>query len=146
MYHLLSDSSQLWKLSGGILKSKKNISIFDKEWSFTSKRHLFNIQNNLDKTKVLGITSDDKVIEEELMDGKHEQLWRKGKPDTDGYFSLEISKSRKLLTAKSSSNVEVLGNQVKLAQFKKHAFNDLNTHIRRNLAEYLKNKTKLLSR
>ena len=74
-----------------------------------------NISNN--KT-VLGITNNE-VTGEDFVDGKPGQLWKKGKPDTDGYFSIEGSKSSKILTATSPSNLEglpleVLGNQVML--------------------------------
>ena len=59
---------------------------------------------------VLGIANDGTVIEEEFVDGKPGQLWKKGKPDAEDYFSLESSKSSKILTATSSSNIEVIGN------------------------------------
>ena len=59
---------------------------------------------------VLGITKNDTVIEQEFEDGEPGQLWKKGKPDAEGYFSLECSKSSKILTATSSSNLEVIGN------------------------------------
>ena len=58
---------------------------------------------------VLGIANDGIVIEEEFKDGKVGQLWKKGKPNAKGYFSLEGSKSSKILTATSSSNFEVIG-------------------------------------
>ena len=117
---LLSDPSQLWKLEGDgrVLGNKANFPILDKEWSITSKRKDgFNIENVSNKSLVLGITSYGTVIEEEFVDGKPGQLWKKGKPDAEGYFSLEVSKSSKLLTANSSSNLEVLGNYLMRISF-----------------------------
>ena len=105
-----SDSSQLWKLEGGRLKNKEGILILDKEWNITTKHTFFNIENISNKKLVLGITNYGTVIEEEFVDSKPGQLWKKGKPDADGYFRLEGSKSSKILTATSSSNLEVLGN------------------------------------
>ena len=103
----LSDSSQLWKINGSQLTNK---GISKKEWNITTKRTFFNIENISNKKLVLGITNYGKVIEEEFVDGKPGQLWKKGKSDADGYFRLEGSKSSKILTATSSSNIEVLGN------------------------------------
>ena len=103
----LSDSSQLWKINGSKLTNKE---ISDKEWNIKTKKTFIIIVNDSNDKLVLGITENDKVIEQDFVDGEPGQLWKKGKPDAEGYFSLEGSKSSKILTATSSSNLEVIGN------------------------------------
>ena len=65
---------------------------------------------NTSQTKVLGATSDGKVIQEVFIQGKARQLWKKGKPDANGYFTLENSGVPKVLTATSESSLEIKGN------------------------------------
>ena len=65
---------------------------------------------NTSKTKVLEATSDGKVIQEELVEGKAHQLWKKGTPDDDGYFMLINSEMPKLITAISNSSLVIKGN------------------------------------
>ena len=65
---------------------------------------------NTSKTKVLEATSDGKVIEEAFVEGKADQLWMKGEPDADGYFTLKNSGVPKFLTAISESDLEIQGN------------------------------------
>ena len=68
---------------------------------------LIYIENN-SKTKVLQATSDGKVIQEVFVEGKAEQLWKKGKPDAEDYFTLESrSKVPKIITAISESDLEI---------------------------------------
>ena len=44
------------------------------------------------------------------MEGKADQLWKKGEPDAVGYFTLRNSREPKLLTANSStSSLEIKG-------------------------------------
>ena len=79
-------------------------------WTFTAKDDdLIYILNN-SKTKVLRATSDGKVIQEFLVEGKADQLWKKGKPNANGYFTLENAGEPKLLTAISESGFEIKGN------------------------------------
>ena len=79
-------------------------------WNFESKNDgLICIENN-SKTKVLGATSDGKVIQEVFIEGKADQLWKKGKPDAQGYFTLENSGVSKVLTAFSESGLKIKGN------------------------------------
>ena len=54
-------------------------------------------------------TSDGKVIQEELVEGKAHQLWKKGTPDGDGYFTLINSRMPKLITAISNSSLVIKG-------------------------------------
>ena len=68
---------------------------------------LIYIENN-SKTKVLQATSDGKVIQEVFVEGKAKQLWKKGKPDAEDYFTLEShSKVPKVITAISESDLEI---------------------------------------
>ena len=62
------------------------------------------------RNKVLEITNDGKVFLKDLEEGKAEQLWKKGEPNAEGYFTLENSKVPKVMTAISSSDLEIKGN------------------------------------
>ena len=81
----------------------------DEEWVFKPKTNLIYIQNILTK-KVLGATNDGQVIREDYEEGKAQQLWKKGEPNAEGYFTLENSKEAKIMTAISSSILRVIGN------------------------------------
>ena len=65
---------------------------------------------NTSKAKVLETTRDGKVIQKEKVEGKAHQLWKKGKSDPDGYFTLINSGMPKLITAISKSGMEIKGN------------------------------------
>ena len=65
---------------------------------------------NISKTKVLEATNDGEVILEDLKEDIAEQLWKKGAPDADGFFTLENSNVPKVLTAISSSGLQIKGN------------------------------------
>ena len=65
---------------------------------------------NTSKAKVLGATSDGKVILEDFEEGKAHQLWKKGDFDAEDYFTLENSGAPKVLTAISESSLEIKGN------------------------------------
>ena len=79
-------------------------------WIFKTKEDDLIYIENTSKTKVLGATSNGKVIQEAFVEGKAEQLWKKGKPDANGYFTLENSGVPKVLTATSESSLEIKGN------------------------------------
>ena len=64
---------------------------------------------NISKTKVLGATTDGKVILEDFEEHKAGQLWKKGEPDADGYFTLENSNVVKIITAISETGLEIKG-------------------------------------
>ena len=57
----------------------------------------------------MGATSDGIVIQEFLVEGKASQLWKKGEPDVEGYFTLQNSGEPKVLTAISESSLEIKG-------------------------------------
>ena len=81
----------------------------NEEWVFKPKTNLIYIQNILTE-KVLGATNDGQVIREDYEGGKAQQLWKKGKPYPKGYFTLENSKVPKIMTAISSSILQIKGN------------------------------------
>ena len=80
----------------------------DEKWVFKTKTNLIYIENILTK-KVLGSTNDGKVRQEDYEEGKAQQLWKKGEPDAEGSFTLQISGEPKLLTAISESSLEIKG-------------------------------------
>ena len=82
----------------------------NEEWVFKPKTNLIYIQNNLTK-KVLGTANDGQVIPEDYEEGKAQQLWKKGDPNTEGYFTLENFKESKLMTAISPSVLQIKGNK-----------------------------------
>ena len=82
----------------------------DEEWNFNqTKDDLIHIEN-ISKTKVLGATNYGEVILEDFQEYKAEQLWKKGEPSGKGYFTLENSKVPKIMTAVSSSILQIKGN------------------------------------
>ena len=93
-----------------MLKNKTGIWKSDDLWIFkTEEDDLIYIENTSNK-KVLEATSDGKVIQEFLVEGKADQLWKKGEPDAEGYFTLQNSGEPKVLTAISESSLEIKGN------------------------------------
>ena len=58
----------------------------------------------------MGATSDGKVIQEVFVEGKANQLWKKGKTDAEGYFTLQNVGVPKVITAISESGLEIKGN------------------------------------
>ena len=65
---------------------------------------------NTSKAKVLETTRDGKVIQEVFVEGKADQLWKKGEPDAEGYITLENYGVPKVITAISQSDLEIKGN------------------------------------
>ena len=83
----------------------------DEEWNFNQTKDDLIYIENISKTKVLGATNDGKVILVDFQENKAEQLWKKGEPDTEGYFSLEnYYVLPKFMTAISESGLEIKGN------------------------------------
>ena len=78
-------------------------------WIFKPKDDDLIYIENTSKAKVLGATSDGKVIQECLVEGKADQLWKKGESDAEGYFTLQNSREPKVLTAISESSLEIKG-------------------------------------
>ena len=91
--------SQLWKLENNILHNKGKIWESDEKWVFRRQTiDLIYIQNILTK-KVLGSTNDIVSQEDYLKGNKAQQLWKKGEPNAEGYFTLETSTGTKIMTA-----------------------------------------------
>ena len=79
-------------------------------WNFTSiEEDLISIEN-INKTKVWGTTNGSKVILENFEDISDEQRWKKGEPNSEGYFTLGNHNVSKFLTAASSTIIELKGN------------------------------------
>ena len=79
-------------------------------WIFTSK-DLFRIKNHSNNT-VLGATFHGKVIKEDIVEDKVEQLWEKNGHYYGGYFTLKNFENSKLMTATSKNGLETKGNQI----------------------------------
>ena len=93
-----------------MLKDKTGLWKSVDSWTFKTKGDDLIYVENTSKTKVLGATSNGKVIQEVSVEGKANQLWKKGKPDAEDYFTLENSGELKVLTAISESGLEIKGN------------------------------------
>ena len=80
------------------------------KWKFieSEKSHSIYIENS-SKEKVLEATKDGKVILEVKDEDKDEQLWKKGVPNNEGYFTLE-NENGKVITAMSNGGLEIKGN------------------------------------
>ena len=110
---LILDPKQLWKFEGKFLKNKEdNWEHKTKEWSTPKKGALIYIQNDL---KVLAFQQSSNKVELEdkndnLIDDKdYRQLWRKGTPNIEGYFTLENYQSKTFMTATSGVDLAVKG-------------------------------------
>ena len=77
-------------------------------WNFTSKEDLICIEN-INRKKVLGTTNDSKVMLEVINEDKAGQLWKKGMPDPEGYFTLENYDVPKVLTGNYGGDFELKG-------------------------------------
>jgi hypothetical protein len=95
-------------LVNGEFKNKACIWLSNDIWSINTEGEFFYIQN-ISKNTVLGL-SQYNVIDEEYLEENPFQLWIKGKPDTEGYFTLENSETSKVLTAISTNELEIKGN------------------------------------
>ena len=91
-----------------MLKNKEGLWTSEEEWNFKAKGDLIYIENT-SKTKVFETTSDGEVILKDFKEGKAEQLWKKGEPNSEGYSTLENSKVQKVMTAISSSGLKIKG-------------------------------------
>ena len=81
-------------------------------WIFTAKEK-FRIKNHFhSNNKVLGATFHGKVIEEDFVEDKAEQLWEKEGCYYGGFFTLTNFENSKLMTAISKNGLETKGNQI----------------------------------
>ena len=77
-------------------------------WKFKTKDGMIFIEN-ASKRKVLEVASNGNVYLKDIEEDKPEQLWKKGKPNAEGFFTLENVKVQKLMTAiKSKFNMNIV--------------------------------------
>ena len=99
-YGPISEPSQRWKLKNGTLNNKGRLWQSNAHWIFKKfDETLIKIKDNV-TNMVLGADTGDSEEEEE---GNLGQLWIQGKKDTEGYFTLENLKLKKLMTASNGS-------------------------------------------
>ena len=116
--------SKLWKLDGNRLQNKAfghfSFPCFfgtneSDTWNFKTKDDLIYIENSSER-KVLEALRYGEVILKNFKEDKPEQLWKKGEPNAEGYFTLKNYKVPKVLTAIASvgqgpaESLEVKGN------------------------------------
>ena len=109
---------KLWRL--GDWKDKVGTAFSNKadRWQSTEDWFFLNHLNddsviyvgNTSNNKFLGTMPDGNVIQEDFVDGKQGQLWKKGSLNAEGYFTLENSETSKFLTATSAENLEITKN------------------------------------
>ena len=94
-----------------LLKNKQRLWFSFHKWKFKDKEELHSIYiENSSRTKVLGTEKDGKVILQIKDEEKAEQLWKKGVPDNEGYFTLEnVNGNGKIMTAISDHDLQIKG-------------------------------------
>ena len=96
-----------------MLKNKEGLVQSDDFWIFKPQRDGLICIENISKTKVLTPRKDNQVDLEDFEEGKAEQLWKKGVPDSEGYFIIESSVMPvsvpvpRVITASSESGLEM---------------------------------------
>ena len=81
----------------------------DEKWVFKTKNNLIYIENIKTK-KVLESKNGGKVCQEDYEEDKAQQLWKKGEPNAEGYFTLGNFNRTEIMTAVSSSILQIKGN------------------------------------
>ena len=98
-----------------MLHNKEGLWKSNDMWNFTvkegvPKKELIYVENIIE-TKVLGTTNDGRVILEIFEEDKTKQLWKKGEPNAEGYFTLEnYYVLPKFMTAISEKGLEMKSN------------------------------------
>ena len=105
----ISDPSQLWKrYDNGTLENKEFQ--LSSTWSFIPQNNLTDtigyIEDNSTK-EVLQATSGNTGNLDKVTGGG--QLWKKGYPNIEGYFTLKKSDFSRFLTAKDTENFTIQG-------------------------------------
>ena len=95
-------------MKGTKLINKGSIWNSDDDWDLTSEGlgTLVCIQN-VSNGKVLSVKEDHLVIEEALDLYDTEQMWKKGKPDSEGYFKLTNPSTKMVLSAFSNHHLKI---------------------------------------
>ena len=98
-----------------MLENRDNLWVSNEIWFFQPKSGLIYIENNM-TGKVLGLTNDSIVSWEDYVVGKAQQLWIKGEPTVEGYYTLEncgvpmvLTAVSKMMNNVSESSLEVKG-------------------------------------
>jgi hypothetical protein len=111
--------SQLWTLNDDSkLENRDKLWVSNETCVFKNKNGFIYIEIDI-TTKVLGITNGSIVGWEDYVDGNTQQLWIKGEPTVEGYFTLENVGVPMVLTAitkmidnmVSESSLEIKGNK-----------------------------------
>jgi hypothetical protein len=106
---------QLWKLNGNRLLNKEGLWMSNHKWNFITDFGNWIYIEDISNAKCLGITNDKVVLEKKDEEYRYYgQLWKKGEPNAEGYFTLEHYSVQKLMTATSSTSLEVKGNITKV--------------------------------
>ena len=97
-------------MKGKTLVNKKRIWTSDEDWIFKfleNQDKLIYIENR-SKIKVLGAANYSKVnLEVKADPWMMDQLWKIGVHNKEGYFTLENGSTKKVLTAVSSTTLEI---------------------------------------
>ena len=88
--------------------NKANLWKSNDKWKFTSKGKTLYIENTTNR-KVFENSDDNKVNEKAFDEDRPQQCWIKGEADSDGYFTITNSDSKKVLTSTLKNNLEVRG-------------------------------------
>ena len=99
-----------------MLRNKAGFWKGNHEWNFKTKLNsddLIYIENiktilSIKITMILEANNGAVMLEVDVEENKAEQLWKKGEPNTEGYFTLENSKLPKVMTADHSASYKVL--------------------------------------
>ena len=81
----------------------------DEEWNFKTKDEFIYIEN-ISQKKFLETSSDGDVILKDFEEDKAHQLWKKGKPDKEGFFTLESEVFTLTANSSNSSILHIRGN------------------------------------
>ena len=99
----------MWKLDSNLLISKAKLWTSKDDWDLIVDETSVCIQNKTTE-KVLTITdSGGEVTEDTMVPFKSSQMWAKGEPNKDGYFTLTNIDSGKVLTTNSASSLTIEG-------------------------------------
>ena len=91
--------------------NRDNLWVSNETCVFNDKNGSIYIENTI-TTKVLGVINDSIVSWEDYVEGNAQQLWIKGEPTVEGYFTLENVGEPMVITAISESSLEIKGNSL----------------------------------
>ena len=101
------NKTQRWKLNiNDRLESKDGLWRSIETWILIAKGQEVYIRNN-SKGTVLEAHKNGKVTQEFEIEGNANQLWKKGVPDEQGYYTLRNLGRKKVLTATSKNRLEI---------------------------------------